>query len=89
MILWLDAQRVNDPIKQIILSFAEDNIRFQCNYDRSINVDQSYEVAAPQPQPIIGEGELTYRMETIAGELGGTTQVRIIPNHGISQIAPT
>jgi len=41
------------------------------------------------PQPIVGEGELSYRMEVNAGQLGGTTQVRIIPNHDISGIAPT
>ena len=51
-------------------------------------MDQSYEVGSPQPDPITGTGELSYRMETVSGELGGTTQVRIIPNHGLDQIAP-
>ena len=41
------------------------------------------------PQPIVGQGELSYRMEVNVGQLGGTTQVRIIPNHDISGIAPT
>ena len=42
-----------------------------------------------QPQPIPGQGELSYSMEITAGELGGTTEVRIIPNHGLDQIVPT
>ena len=40
-------------------------------------------------QPIEGQGELSYRMEVNVGYVGGTTQVRIIPNHDISGIAPT
>ena len=76
-------------ILSLLLSFAENEIRFQCNYDRSINVDQSYQVVGDfQPQPVQGQGELSYNMEVISGELGGTTQVRVIPNHGLNQIAP-
>ena len=70
-------------------SFAGDSIQFQCNYNRSINVQESMLGPTLTPQPIVGEGELSYRMEVNAGQLGGTTQVRIIPNHDISGIAPT
>jgi len=28
-------------------------------------------------------------MEIIPGVLGGTTEVKVIPNHGLDQIAPT
>lgn len=53
-------------------------------------MDQSYEVENNfQPQPIQGQGELTYTMEIAVGNLGGTTEVRVTPNHGLDQIAPT
>ena len=73
-----------------IFSYAEDTIRFQCNYNRQITVNQSYEVEDNfQPQPIQGQGELTYIMEIAVGNLGGTTEIRVIPNHGLNQVAPT
>ena len=72
------------------IGFAENEIRFQCNYDRTISVDQSYQVVGDfQPQPVQAQGELSYSMEVTVGELGGTTQVRVVPNHGLDQIAPT
>ena len=52
-------------------------------------MDQSYEVEQSQPQPIPGQGELSYRMEAAVGALGGTTEVRVIPNHGLDQVIPT
>ena len=70
------------------MSYAEDNIRFQCIYNRQINVSQSYQ-QINQDQPIQGQGELSYLMEITPGALGGTTEVRVVPNHGLDQIAPT
>ena len=47
-------------------------------------------IPTSQPQPIVGEGEdLSYKMEVSVGDLGGTTNVRIIPEHGLPGIAPT
>ena len=46
-------------------------------------------VAAPPEQPIIGTGDLTYRMEIGEGiTLGGDTEITISPNHSISGISP-
>ena len=44
----------------------------------------------PSPeQPIVGTGDLTYRMEIGDGiRLGGDTEITISPNHNISGISP-
>ena len=47
-------------------------------------------IPTSQPQPIVGEGEdLSYKMEVAVGDLGGTTRVSIVPEHGLPGIAPT
>ena len=46
-------------------------------------------VDASPEQPIIGTGDLTYRMEIGEGiTLGGDTEITISPNHSISGISP-
>ena len=39
-------------------------------------------------ETISGEGDLTYRMDIVAGALGGNTEITISPNHNISGISP-
>ena len=46
-------------------------------------------IPTSQPQPIVGEGDLSYEMEVTVGQLGGTTRVRILPEHSLPGIAPT
>ena len=46
-------------------------------------------IPTSQPQPIVGEGDLSYRMDVTVGVLGGTTRVSIVPEHDLSGIAPT
>ena len=70
-------------------SFAEESIRFQCNYARTINVDETMIVPTASSDPVVGQGNLSYRMEVTVGQLGGTTRVQISPNHELTGIAPT
>ena len=71
-----------------IFSFSENSIVFQCKYARSVSANSQMTVAAPE-QPIIGTGDLTYRMEIGEGiTLGGDTEITISPNHSISGISP-
>ena len=37
---------------------------------------------------VVGTGDLTYSMEINVGGPGGTTEVRITPNHNFDEIAP-
>ena len=72
-----------------IFSFSENSIVFQCKYARSVSANSQMTVAAPPEQPIIGTGDLTYRMEIGEGiTLGGDTEITISPNHSISGISP-
>ena len=64
----------------IIFSFAEESVVFQCRYSRAVNVEQEMTVGSNQ-QPEVGRGDLNYSMSTTVGSLGGTTEVRIEPNH--------
>ena len=54
-----------------------------------INVQENMIIPTSQPQPIVGEGDLSYNMEVTVGQLGGTTRVRILPEHSLPGIAPT
>ena len=80
-----DFARINKPIS----SFGNGNVELQCRYSRTVNVDSSYEVTQPQDQPVTLDGLLTYTMEVDVGNLGGTSTIRIIPNHSLGSIAPT
>ena len=74
---------------KLIFSFSENSIVFQCKYARSVSANSQMTVAAPPEQPIIGTGDLTYRMEIGEGiTLGGDTEITISPNHSISGISP-
>ena len=69
--------------------FAEDSIKFQCQYSRDVNVNQEFDVETNfQAQPVTGQGAFGYNMEVNAGELGGMTTVTISPNHGFTNIVP-
>ena len=73
------------------ISFGSDSLSLECHYARSIDVDDSYSVAAPPPPdtPIINTGNLPYDMTVnVPGYVGGTTTITISPNHGLqNQIA--
>jgi len=45
-------------------------------------------VEAASAAPTVGTGELSYNMEVVAGELGGTTEVTISPAFTITGISP-
>ena len=72
-----------------MFSFGAGSVDLQCRYSRTVNVDSSYEVAQPQDQHIFLDGLLTYSMEIDVGHLGGTSTIRMIPNHNLGSIAPT
>ena len=46
-------------------------------------------VPTASSDPVVGQGDLSYRMEVTVGQLGGTTRVQISPNHELTGIAPT
>ena len=46
-------------------------------------------VLPPQPQPVIGQGQLIYTMNAQVGEHGANTVVNIIANHNFDGITPT
>ena len=72
-----------------VLSFSENSIVFACKYARTVSATSQL-TAPPRPeQPIIGTGDLTYRMEIGDGiTLGGDTEITISPNHNLSGIGP-
>ena len=67
--------------------FVDDSIVFQCKYARTVNANSQLTVS-DSSETISGEGDLTYRMEIVAGALGGNTEIAISPNHNISGISP-
>ena len=72
-----------------ILSFSEETILFQCRYARTVNTDSNFEVPPFESQPVIGNGTLSYDIESAVGNLGGTTLITISPNHSFGdQITP-
>ena len=70
------------------ISFAEDSVVFQCKYGRTVSANSQMTVGGASIEPISGEGDFTYRMEIVAGALGGDTEITISPNHNISGISP-
>ena len=77
--------------------FTDDSVVFQCKYARTVNANSEMSVSYSShgsegdgysPQTISGEGDLTYRMDIVAGALGGNTEITISPNHNISGISP-
>ena len=46
-------------------------------------------IPTAQPQPIMGVGDLSYTMEATVGQLGETTTIKVVSNHGLPGIAPT
>ena len=77
--------QLNDAVS---ISFAEDSVVFQCKYARTVSANSQMTVGGTSTEPISGEGDLTYRMEIVAGALGGDTEITISPNHNISGISP-
>ena len=67
--------------------FVDDSVVFQCKYARSVNANSQMTVS-DSSETISGEGDLTYRMDIVAGALGGNTEISISPNHNISGISP-
>ena len=65
----------------MLFSFAQDNLRFQCRYDRTVTTGANFDVDLTSPSPVIGIGQLAYDIEIDVGDLGGTSSVRITPNH--------
>ena len=58
-------------------------------YARSVSANSQMTINAQADEPIVGTGDLTYRM--VIGEgitLGGDTEITISPNHNISGISP-
>ena len=70
------------------IAFAEDSVVFQCKYARTVSANSQMTVNGTSTEPIVGEGDLTYRMEVDVGVLGGHTEITISPNHNISGISP-
>ena len=60
--------------------FTDDSVVFQCKYARSVNANSQMTVS-DSSETISGEGDLTYRMDIVAGALGGNTEITISPNH--------
>ena len=71
-----------------MFSFGEDSIKFQCRYSRNVSVSQDMTVIDTPTDAIEGTGEFTYSMSINVGGPGGTTEVRITPNHNFDEIAP-
>ena len=73
------------------ISFGSNTLPLECHYARSVNVDDSYDVAAPPPSdtPIVGTGNLPYDMTVnVPDYVGGTTTITITPEHALqNQIA--
>ena len=67
--------------------FVDDSIVFQCKFARTVNANSQMTVS-DSSETISGEGDLTYRMDIVAGALGGNTEITISPNHNISGISP-
>ena len=75
--------------KLSVFSFTENSIDFQCKYARSVSANSQMTVNAQPDEPIVGTGDLTYRMVIGDGiTLGGDTEITISPNHNISGISP-
>ena len=43
-------------------------------------------VSQQSSDAIVGDGDLTYSMEIVAGALGGNTVVTVSPNHNLSSV---
>ena len=72
-----------------VFSFSENSIEFACKYARTVIATYNFDAPPLPDQPIIGTGDLTYRMEIGDGiTLGGDTEITISPNHNLSGIAP-
>ena len=72
------------------ISFGSNSLPLECHYERSVDVDDSFDVAAPPPSdtPIVNTGNLSYDMTvSVGGYVGGTTTITISPNHGLDQIS--
>ena len=67
--------------------FADESVRFECSYKRTIDVNSSFETSLTT-KPLSGTGTLGYRMTINAGTLGGVTTVSVTPNHIFSQVYP-
>ena len=74
------------------ISFGSNSLPFECHYEREITLDPvtTFIPTVPPPDtPIVGTGNLSYRMTVdVPDYVGGTTTVTISPTHGLtSQIA--
>ena len=46
-------------------------------------------IPTANPEPIMGVGDLSYTMEATVGQLGETTTIKVVSNHGLPGITPT
>jgi len=67
--------------------FADESVRFECSYKRSIDINSSFDIALTTT-PLTGTGNLGYKMEVKPGVLGERTSVSVTPNHIYTQIYP-
>ena len=72
------------------ISFGSTSQTLECHYERSVDVDDAFDVSAPPPTdtPIVNTGNLSYDMSVnVGGYVGGSTTITITPNHSLDQIA--
>ena len=71
----------------LLLSFAEGSIKFQCRYPRTVIASSDMTVSgSADDETITGIGKLTYNMNIAAGTVGGNSVITISPNNDISGI---
>merc|ERR1719454_509242 len=62
------------------VSFGQNSLEFQCQYSRTVNVDDSMSIDPVDQDSIVGTGNLGYTMTVdVPSGVGGTTTVTISP----------